>query len=48
MKYRVCFTNGYFPTYFRTKREAVAYQQGRPEETILERRITKEVWRPCK
>ena len=28
MKYRVTFKNGkYFPTYFRLKREAVAFQQ---------------------
>ena len=48
MNYRICFTNGYFPTYFRTKREAVAFQQTRTEETILERKITKGVWTPCK
>lgn len=39
MKFRVCFNNGFFPHYFYTKKEAVAYQQSRQEETRLEKKI---------
>ena len=43
MKYRVYFKNGqYFPTYFKTKKEAVAYQENHGGE--VQRKIAYE-WR---
>lgn len=49
MNYRICFINSKITNfYFKTKREALAFQSTRAEDTILERKITKGVWTPCK